>query len=102
MEKKHKDLLDRIAKALRRRASFARPLATTERSGGGNSLKVVRGKMGRHHRPSKMAVNRPLGNSIFLSGSIGDVLALESFFSDDDRAKTTKIFYATRKQAQIE
>lgn len=35
---------------------------------------------------------------IFLSGGIGDIIALESFFSDDQRQKLKTICYGTNKQ----
>ena len=37
---------------------------------------------------------RPM--EIFLSGGIGDIIALESFMSNEDRARLSKIYYGTR------
>ncbi len=52
-------------------------------------------------RPHKA---RPIINnsSIFISGGIGDVLAIESFMSDQQRKNITTIFYGTKKQPFIE
>lgn len=40
-------------------------------------------------------------SSVFLTGGIGDVLALEGFLSDWDRENIKTIFYATAKQKHI-
>jgi hypothetical protein len=41
-------------------------------------------------------------DSIFLSGGIGDIFAVESFLTDKERNKISSIFYATSKQAIIQ
>ena len=38
---------------------------------------------------------------IFLSGGIGDIFAVESFLSDQDRAQMTTIYYGTNKREPI-
>lgn len=43
----------------------------------------------------------PVVKSILLTGGIGDIIALESFFSDEQRKATETIFYATRAQKTI-
>lgn len=44
----------------------------------------------------------PIASSIFLSGGIGDVIALEGYMSDEQREKLTTICYGTNKQSAIE
>jgi len=38
------------------------------------------------------------GNSIILTGGIGDVLTIDSYLTDEDRAKIKKIYWATKTQ----
>lgn len=43
----------------------------------------------------------PIVKSILLTGGIGDVIALESFFSDEQRQSLESIYYATRAHKTI-
>lgn len=52
-------------------------------------------------RPLKARTIRPT-TSIFLTGGIGDVLAIESFLNDTDRQNVDTIFYATNKRLYIQ
>lgn len=52
-------------------------------------------------RPHKIKIHRPF-KSIFLSGGIGDVIAIESFLSDQERQSIQTILYATNKRIFIE
>jgi ADP-heptose:LPS heptosyltransferase len=45
--------------------------------------------------------SRTPGSSIFLSGGLGDVFAIESFLSSDMRKKLNTVCYGTRKAASI-
>lgn len=62
-----------------------------------NRRKIVYGKS---KRPLKQFRSRV--ETVFLTGSIGDVLAIESFLSDEIRATLSTILYATQKQKTIE
>lgn len=55
----------------------------------------------RRERPLRAKIVKPL-SSAFISGGIGDVLAVESFLSDQDRQSLTTIFYATNKRIYLE
>ena len=41
-------------------------------------------------------------NSIFITGGIGDIFAVESFLTDQERHSLTTIYYATNKRVPIE
>jgi hypothetical protein len=47
------------------------------------------------------AVIKEGSHGIVLTGGVGDVLALESFFNDSEREKLETVYYATRKSALI-
>lgn len=51
-------------------------------------------------RPRQVKIFRP-ANSIFLSGGIGDVIAVESFLSDKEKDAISTVFYATNKEKYI-
>lgn len=56
----------------------------------------------RKRTPQPQVPNSNMASSIFLSGGIGDVLALESFMSDAQREMLTTICYGTNKQEFLE
>lgn len=91
-EKSRQEYLNKISKALKRRHDVAAKIRSGVPISGGSK------------RPRKITLPRRVirSNSIFLSGSIGDVLALESFMSGDERAAVHKIFYGTQKKGDIE
>lgn len=55
----------------------------------------------RYPKPATIRVERATSNKIFITGGIGDVLTLESFFSDQQRAALETIYYATSKHVPI-
>ena len=58
-------------------------------------------KRDRPSRPIRAKSNRPF-TSVFISGGIGDVIAVESFLSDEEKENLTTIFYATNKRPFLE
>jgi hypothetical protein len=63
-----------------------------------NRQKTMITRTGRNVRPS--IVRR--SDHIFISGSIGDVFAIESFMSDAERRSISTIFYASQKTVELE
>lgn len=52
-------------------------------------------------RPPKVIFNKP-NRAIFLTGGIGDIFAVESFLTNQERERITTIYYATIKNKEIE
>jgi len=52
-------------------------------------------------RPNKIHINR-WNKSFFITGGIGDILAVECFLTDIEKSNVETIYYATRKKQQIE
>lgn len=66
-------------------------------------LKSRKRKLNSKKRPKHVTVvDAPIKNTILITGGIGDVITLESHFSDVQRNKLTTILYASRKQPIIE
>lgn len=61
--------------------------------------KVV--KTNKNIRPAKVFAKKTQ-SAIFITGGIGDVFAVESFLTNDEREKLQTIYYATNKQVYIE
>lgn len=98
-KKKEDELKAKIAAALKRRhlgGAYSQSLDKTPVQ----DKTIVRAKAQR--RPLK-AIKRtePKGSDIFITGGIGDVLAIESFMTDEERSKLEVIHYATHKSATI-
>jgi hypothetical protein len=58
-------------------------------------------KINKMNRPKTVQPNRWFG-SVFITGGIGDVFAVESFLTDQERDSLTTIYYATNKREPIE
>jgi ADP-heptose:LPS heptosyltransferase len=108
-DKRNKHILDKIAKALRKRQNRGLTVqqlndAAKKVSPQPKSNKVEMGNIRKKIERDK--TGRPLkavySSTIFLSGSIGDIFALESFFTDNERDTINGIYYATQKSAAIE
>jgi hypothetical protein len=105
MDKKKKQLLDKVAQALQRRqfrgltSQQIEKLTQTHLPATAQSTiksqKVIRN---RFQRPPKAIVPSA---AIFVSGGIGDVLAVESFMSEEERTNLKTIYYATKKSTEI-
>jgi hypothetical protein len=52
-------------------------------------------------RPRRIEIIRP-PTSVFITGGIGDVIAVESFLTDQERQSIKNIFYATNKRIFLE
>jgi hypothetical protein len=96
MDKRKQELLKKAQKAIQRRHL----LGVKARSGAPVAQPAP--------KPIRINnVNRPLrvhrqASSIFISGNIGDVFALESFMMDDERKNLNAIFYGTRARNDVE
>jgi hypothetical protein len=55
----------------------------------------------KRERPLRAKIVRPI-SSAFISGGIGDVIAVESFLNNEDRQTLNTIFYATNKRQYLE
>jgi hypothetical protein len=118
-EKRQKKILDKIRKAQQRRQVFGlssqqvNSIAQQQQQDSAlptimNKQKVLR--LGPKPRPPIM--NAPFRSTaeavntgeftIFVSGGIGDVITLESFFTEEQRRTLTTVFYATNKYHFIE
>lgn len=68
-------------------------------------LYIIRSMPANHPKRISSKVKRPLkaikGKSVFISGGIGDVIAIESHLSDQERERLTSILYGTSKHAPI-
>lgn len=85
----------KVVKALQRRRDASIRKAATD----SNVIKPINiKKVTRIAKPHQVYRSK----SIFISGSIGDVIALESFFTDEERSLVNKVFYATQKKKEIE
>lgn len=102
MSRKRDDILDKIVLAQKmRKQNMSLQSNKDNRIISENPVKrVVRSKKTRN-RPAKQ---HPCSSSstIFISGGIGDVLAVESFLTDEERAKISSVYYATIKQPSVE
>lgn len=52
-------------------------------------------------KPSLVRIDRASNNKIFITGGIGDILTLESYFTDKLRDSLETIYYATSKHVPI-
>lgn len=100
-------LEDKIKRAFQNKPTKATKTQThtqiREETATANSLRIVNQRNKRH--PSYKRSPIPLdglSQNIFLTGGVGDVLALESFMSDEQRMLISTICYATNKQSIIE
>lgn len=66
-----------------------------------NENKKIINKQKKTQRPNKIHLNR-WNKSFFITGGIGDILAVECFLTDDEKSNVETIYYATRKKQQIE
>lgn len=99
-------LRDRMARALKNRRPTGLTPSQLRQAATGKPVIAPSPKPVPVRRPrvSKPAVMRPTPRDdvLFLSGSIGDVLALECFLTDADRQSLSVLYYATQKYAEIE
>jgi ADP-heptose:LPS heptosyltransferase len=88
MQDKYKqDLLKKVATALQRREQSRKRGITPPQVKGSKT------------RPAKSYRN---SSSIFITGSIGDFFALESFLTEEQRKSISRIVYATQKKSEIQ
>lgn len=110
MDKKKDDLLAKIETARKRRAAqgiTSQQLDKIHNHGSkvGNLPKSGKKKVVKSsvpHRPHKIIkTQKPLASHVFISGGIGDVFAVESFLSEDERKSIRTIYYGTHKADPI-
>lgn len=103
--KNYKTIIERIEAARKKRQTEGlTPKQISETAA--TNKRVVSVK---RHRPTRPRVAKPSQTvetgcnfSVFFSGGIGDVLALESFFSEEQRNCLKAVYYGTNKQAGVE
>jgi hypothetical protein len=96
--KNEDELLSKIAQAHKRRQSRGVIKKTPVQLA--NETPVAKRKIFR--TPIKKNDFQAEEHSIFISGGIGDVFAVESFLTDEERAEISSIFYATIKKEPIQ
>jgi hypothetical protein len=110
MDKKKDDLLARIEAARKRRAAqgiTSQQLDKIHNHGSKvgnhtNGRKKSAVKTIATKRPHKIVKNnKQLASHVFISGGIGDVFAVESHLTEDERKTITTIFYGTQKADPI-
>lgn len=103
-ERRQQELRIRIAQAKERRQSLGLTKEQIEQLGKPLKPKrVVRSDLSRKRSNRPQLREAPQRrNSVFLTGGIGDIFAVESFLTDVERESLVGIYYATSKQKMIE
>lgn len=98
--KKENELLKRIAKAKMQRVnSISKTHSSKNSINTPSNKRIISSK--KIIRPLKVCPVKN-HNSIFLTGGIGDIFAVESFLTDAERNRISCIYYATNKRKYIE
>lgn len=96
-EKYREEFLKKISKSLQRRHE----INASNRLKQNSNIKTFQAISSLNRRPDRVYKNSS-SSSIFISGGIGDFIAVESFMTDEERSKINKIYYATHKKESIE
>jgi hypothetical protein len=96
--KKENEIIKRILQAKMQKRSF-NSIKDKKLQNNFSNKKVVKSKAIK--RPTKIFPPKS-SSSIFLTGGIGDIFAVESFLTNEQKKKINTIYYATNKKEYIE